>query len=62
MVILFADNSWWILVGFIGALILGIGLGLAFAIKVKIYQKILLPILCLTSGAILVVVSLLFLY
>ena len=62
MVILFADNSWWILVGFIGALILGIGLAYGYAVKVKIYQKILLPILCLASGAILIVVSLLFLF
>jgi len=61
-VILFADNSWWMLVGFVGSIVLGIGLGYAFAVKLKIYQKVMLPVLCLISGVILIVVSLLFLF
>ena len=59
---LFADNSWWIMVGFVGSLVLGIGLAYAFAVKVKIFQKVLLPISCLISGMILIVVSLLLLF
>ena len=58
-IILFADNSWWIMVGFVGSLVLGIGLAYAFAVKVKIYQKVLLPILCVIFGTALIVVSLL---
>lgn len=51
--------NWWIMVGFAGCLILGVGLGYAFAVKVKIYQKVLLPILCVIFGTVLIVVSLL---
>ena len=58
----FGVNSWWIMVGFVGCLVLGIGLVYAFAVKVKIYQKILLPALCLIVGVILVAVSLLFMF
>lgn len=54
--------NWWIMVGFVGCLVLGIGLTYAFAVKVKIYRKILLPALCLIVGVILVTVSLLFLF
>ena len=62
VIIMFADNSWWIMVGFVGSLVLGIGFAYAFAVKVKIYQKVLLPILCLISGVILIMVSLLLLF
>jgi hypothetical protein len=54
--------NWWIMVGFVGCLILGVGLGYAFAVKVKIYPKILLPILCLLLGAALIAVSLFILF
>jgi hypothetical protein len=54
--------NWWIMVGFVGCLILGVGLGYAFAVKVKIYQKVLLPILCLLFGTALIVVSLFILF
>ena len=54
--------NWWIMVGFVGCLILGVGLGYTFAVKVKIYQKILLPILCLLLGAALIAVSLFILF
>ena len=54
--------NWWIMVGFVGCLILGVGLGYAFAVKVKIYQKILLPILCLLLGTALIAVSLFILF
>ena len=54
--------SWWIMVGFIGCLILGVGLAYLFAVKAKIYQKALLPTLCLMLGMILIVASLLFLF
>ena len=35
-------NNWWIMIGVVGCLILGVGLAYAFALKVKIYQKVLL--------------------
>ena len=54
--------NWWIMVGFIGCLILGVGLAYAFAVKVKIYQKALLPILCLLFGTVFIVVSLFILF
>ena len=54
--------NWWIMVGFVGCLILGVGLGYAFAVKVKIYQKVLLPTLCLLFGTVLVMVSLFILF
>ncbi len=54
--------SWWIMVGVVGCLILGIGLAYAFAVKMKIYQRVLLPTLCLIFGMILIVTSLLFLF
>ncbi len=53
-------NSPWMLMGIVGCLVFGIGLGYAFAIRLKIYKKPLLPIVCLLSGGILVVMSLLF--
>ena len=53
-------NSPWMLAGIVGCLILGVGLAYAFAIKLKIYKKILLPVLCLLSGGILIAVSLFF--
>ena len=53
--------NWWILGGFVGCLILGVGLAYIFAVKVKIYQKVLLPTLCLILGTVLIVVSLLIL-
>ena len=53
--------NWWIMVGVGGCLILGVGLAYAFAVKVKIYQRVLLPTLCLIFGMILIVASLLFL-
>ncbi len=52
-------NSPWMLMGMTGCLTFGVGLAYAFAIRLKIYKKVLLPILCLLSGGILVVVSLL---
>ncbi len=57
-----ADNNWWLLVGFVGCLILGVGLAYAFAVKVKIYQKVLLPILCLAFGMALIIVSMFILF
>jgi hypothetical protein len=54
--------DWWIMVGFIGCLIFGVGLGTAFAVKVKIYQKVILPTVCLILGMILIVASLIFLF
>lgn len=54
--------NWWIIVGFVGCLILGVGFAYAFAVKVKIYQKVLLPTLCLIFGLLLIVASLLFLF
>jgi hypothetical protein len=53
--------NWWIMVGVGGCLIFGVGLAYAFAVKVKIYQRVLLPTLCLIFGIILIVISLLFL-
>ena len=55
-------NNWWIMIGFVGCLILGVGLAYAFALKVKIYQRVLLPTFCLIFGMILIVTSLLFLF
>ena len=52
--------NWWIMVGFVGCLVFGIGLVYAFAVKIKIYQKVLLPTLCLLFGVVLIVVTLLF--
>ena len=54
--------NWWIMVGVGGCLILGVGLAYAFAVKVKIYQRVLLPTLCLIFGMIAIVASLLFLF
>ena len=54
--------NWWIMIGAVGCLILGVGLAYAFAVKVKIYQRVLLPTLCLIFGMILIVTSLLFLF
>ena len=65
LIIAFAGTdrySWWIMVGFVGCLVLGIGLGYAFAVKMRIYQKVLIPTLCLLFGSTLTVVSLLFLF
>ena len=52
--------NWWIMVGFIGCIVLGIGVLYAFAVKIKIYQKVLLPTLCLLFGAVLICVTLMF--
>ena len=54
--------DWWIMVGFIGCLIFGVGLATAFAVKVKIYQKVILPTMCLIFGMVLIVTSLIFLF
>ena len=54
--------NWWIMIGSAGCLILGVGLVYAFALKVKIYQRVLPPTLCLIFGMILIVTSLLFLF
>ena len=54
-----ADNyNWWLMVGFAGCLILGVGLGYTFAIKRKIYKQTLWPFLCLLAGVILIAISL----
>ena len=50
--------NWWIMVGFVGSIVFGIGLGYAFAVKVKIYPKALLPILCLIFGMMFILISL----
>ena len=52
--------NWWMMVGFVGSLVLGIGLAYAFAVRLKIYQKVLLPILCIIFGVLLIASSLLF--
>ena len=54
--------SGWIMVGAVGCLVFGIGLSYAFAVKVKIYQKVLLPVLCLILGMALIAVSLFILF
>ena len=54
--------NWWIMVGAVGCLVLGIGLSYAFAVKAKIYQKVLLPVLCLVLGMALIAVSLFILF
>lgn len=54
-------HRWWILVGFLGCLIMGAGIVYAFAVTRKIYEKGLLPVLGILSGGILLVVSLFFL-
>ena len=54
-----ADNyNWWLMVGFAGCLILGVGLGYTFAIKRKICKQTLWPFLCLLAGVILIAISL----
>lgn len=55
-------HNWWIIVGFLGCLITGIGIAYAFAVKKRIYEKAWLPVLCLSLGGALLVVSLLFLF
>ena len=52
----------WIIIGAVGSLIFGAGLVYGFAVKVKIYQNVLLPALCFISGMTLTVLSLLFLF
>lgn len=54
--------NWWIAVEFVGSLIFGIGLSYSFAVMMKIYQKVWLPILFLILGLILIVVSFIFLF
>ena len=51
-------NSWWMLVGMLGCLTFGVGLVYAFAMKLKIYEKALVPALCLLCGGALIVLSL----
>ena len=55
-------HNWWIIVGYLGCIILGVGIAFAFAVERKIYEKTLLPILCLLFGGILLVVSLFLLF
>ena len=54
--------NWWIAVEGVGSLIFGIGLSYSFAVMMKIYQKVWLPILFLILGLILIVVSFIFLF
>ena len=51
-------NSWWMIVGLVGCITLGIGLAYAFAVKVKIYEKPIVPVLCMSIGGIITVLSL----
>ena len=44
--------------GQVGSLTLGIGLVYAFAVKVKIYEKPVVPVLCVSIGGIITVFSL----
>ena len=54
-----ADHyNWWIMVGFAGCLILGVGLAYTFAIKRMIYKQSLWPLICLLAGVVLIAVSL----
>lgn len=53
-------NSPWMIAGMAGCLILGAGLAYAFAIRMKIYKKVIVPIVCLLLGSLLIVLSLLF--
>ena len=49
--------SWWLSVGFVGSLILGVGLTYTFAIQRKIYKRTVWPFLYLVVGVALLVVS-----
>ena len=55
-------HNWWIIVGFLGCMMIGAGIAYAFAFKRKIYEKVLFPILCLLFGGTLLVVSLFLLF
>ena len=44
--------------GLVGCITLGIGLAYAFAVKVKIYEKPIVPVLCMSIGGIITVLSL----
>ena len=55
-------HNWWIIVGFLGCMMIGAGIAYAFAVKRKIYEKVLFPILCLLFGGTLLVVSLFLLF
>ena len=44
--------------GLVGSLTLGIGLVYAFAVKVKIYEKPIVPVLCVSIGGVITVFSL----
>lgn len=51
-------NSWWVVCGMLGSMVFGAGLAYLFAVKVKIYAKVHVPILALISGSIIVIISL----
>ena len=55
------SHNWWILVGWFGSMIAGIGIAYAFAVKRKIYEKVWCPVLHLLCGVTLLAVSLFFL-
>ena len=58
-----ADNyNWWLMVGFAGCLILGMGLGYSFAISRKIYKQTIWPFICVFAGAVFITVSLVFVF
>ena len=63
LIVTFAGDdryNWWLIVGFFGSMIFGVGASYAFAVIKKIYEKVWLPILCLLCGVIMIAVSLFF--
>lgn len=54
--------NWWMMVGFLGCLIFGVGAAYTFAFKRKIYEKALFPVLCLLFGGVLIATSLIILF
>ena len=54
--------NWWIMVGFVGCLVFGVGVAYTFAIKTKIYKQALWPVFCLLFGGSLIAVSLVLLF
>lgn len=52
--------NWWLIVGFFGSMIFGVGVGYTFAVIKKIYEKVWLPIMHLLLGAIIIAVGLFF--
>ena len=55
-------HNWWIIVGGVGCMMMGRGIAYAFAVNRKIYEKVLIPVLCLVFGGTLLLVSLFLLF